>query len=121
MYLGGFDQETYSSSDSSCPTLNLPVNWDGTHFTFKTRTGASANNPTHLIPLRINHLPPCPPPCHLLHLLLVILTVPASALGGLGLSGLLVLGHLELLVRIAPCAEGVPSLGHVHHLEAFLR
>ena len=61
---------------------------------------------------------------HILHLhllLLLFLMVPASALGGLGLSGLLVLGHLKLLVRIAPCAEGVPSLGHVHHLEAFLR
>ena len=59
---------------------------------------------------------------HIRHLLLLLsLMVPASALGGLGLSGLLVLGHLKLLVRIAPCAEGVPSLGHVHHLEAFLR
>ena len=47
--------------------------------------------------------------------------VPASALGGLGLSGLLVLGHLELLVRVAPRTIGVTSLGHVHHLEAFLR
>ena len=44
--------------------------------------------------------------------------IPASALGLLGLGGLLVLSHLELLVRVAPRAVGVTALGHVHHLEA---
>ena len=44
--------------------------------------------------------------------------IPASALGLLGLGGLLVLRHLELLVRVAPRAVGVTALGHVHHLEA---
>merc|ERR1719461_1290022 len=49
---------------------------------------------------------------------LLLTVVPASALGLLGLSGLLVLRHLELLVRVAPRAVGVTALGHVHHLEA---
>ena len=44
--------------------------------------------------------------------------IPASALGLLRLGGLLVLRHLELLVRVAPRAVGVTALGHVHHLEA---
>ena len=48
----------------------------------------------------------------------VLNCIPASALGLLRLGGLLVLRHLELLVRVAPRAVGVTALGHVHHLEA---
>merc|ERR1719266_2197418 len=47
---------------------------------------------------------------------LLLAVVPPSALGLLGLSGFLVLGHLELAVLVALGAVGVSSLGHVHHL-----
>ena len=46
------------------------------------------------------------------------LSLPASALGLLGLRGLLVLGHLHLDVLVALGAEGVTTFGHVHHGEA---
>ena len=47
-----------------------------------------------------------------------MLSLPTSSLGRLGLSGLLVLGHLHLGVLVALGAVGVTTLGHVHHLEA---
>merc|ERR1719150_2082052 len=51
---------------------------------------------------------------------LLLAIVPASALGLLGLGGLLVLGHLHLDVLVALGAEGVTTFGHVNHGEASL-
>merc|ERR1719266_3018848 len=52
---------------------------------------------------------------------LLLAIVPPSALGLLGLSGFLVLGHLEFAVLVALGAVGVSSLGHVHHLGSCCR
>ena len=54
---------------------------------------------------------------------LLLAIIPPSSLGLLGLSRLLVLGHLELLVGLAlgVRAVGVPPLGQVDHLEQELR
>ena len=49
-----------------------------------------------------------------------MVSLPTSSLGLLGLSRLLVLGHLHLSVLVALGAVGVTTLGHVHHLEAVL-
>ena len=46
------------------------------------------------------------------------LSLPASALGLLGLGRFLVLGHLHLDVLVALGAEGVTTFGHVNHGEA---
>merc|ERR550539_1253599 len=51
---------------------------------------------------------------------LLLAIVPASALGLLGLGGLLVLSHLHLDVLVALGAEGVTTFGHVNHGEASL-
>merc|ERR1719442_40887 len=46
---------------------------------------------------------------------LLLTVVPPSALSLLGLSRLLVLGHLERVVLVAPRAVGVAGLGDVNH------
>merc|ERR550525_2331688 len=50
---------------------------------------------------------------------LLLSVVPASPLGLLGLSRLLVLSHLHLHVLVALGAEGVTSFGHVDHCLVF--
>ena len=51
---------------------------------------------------------------------LLLTIVPTPTLGLLGLSGLLVLGHLELVVLVAPGTVGVTGLGDVHHRGAWV-
>jgi len=46
---------------------------------------------------------------------LLLTIVPSPTLGLLGLSRLLVLGHLELVVLVAPRTVGVAGLGDVNH------
>ena len=50
---------------------------------------------------------------------LLLTIIPPPSLGGLRLSGLLVLGHFERLVRLAHGvrAVGLSQLRHIHHLE----